>query len=83
MALRGESILPDPTLDASVLSPIMKLTERRSADGNGDFSSALFKKKNKNKFKKKKKQIQSTRSTEFFKKIYWRFITEMGSLSKS
>jgi hypothetical protein len=40
MALSGESILPEPTLDASALSPMMKLTERRSADGNGDFSSA-------------------------------------------
>jgi hypothetical protein len=40
MALSGESIRPDPTLDTSALSPIMKLTERRSAEGNGDFSSA-------------------------------------------
>ncbi len=40
MALSGESILPEPTLDASALSPMMKLTERRWADGNGDFSSA-------------------------------------------
>lgn len=42
MALSGESIRPDPTLDTSALSPIMKLTERRSAEGNGDFSSAYY-----------------------------------------
>lgn len=42
MALRGESILTDgvPTLDASALSAMMKLTERRSADGSGDLSSS-------------------------------------------